>query len=93
MSAAWIATACTLVSTLSILALAARDPKRLRRRGGATAGRSRIPLALLALAPGVWLAATGQGVAFLLWVGATAVLGWCIAALPSRFLPSHRDRR
>ena len=93
MSAAWAATACTFLSLLGILALAATDPKRLRMRGRAARPHVRMPLALLTLAPGVWLVATGRGVAFLLWVGASAVLGWCIAALAGRFLSPRRDGR
>jgi hypothetical protein len=93
MSAAWTAAACTLVSVLCIMALAASDPKRLRRRGRAAPVHVRMPLALLTLAPGLWLAVTGHGVAFLLWIGATAVLGWCIAALAGRLLSPRRDGR
>lgn len=93
MSAAWTATACILVSVLCILALAATDPKRLRRRDRKTPARARLPLALFTLAPGVWLAVTGRGVAFLLWIGASAVLGWCIAVLSGRFLSPRRKGR
>jgi hypothetical protein len=52
-----------------------------------------MPLALLTLAPGAWLAVTGHGVAFLLWIGATAVLGWCITALAGWLRSPHRNNR
>lgn len=93
MSAAWTATVCTLLSALGILTLAAGDPKRLRKSSRTTSPRLRMPLALFTLAPGAWLALTGRGVAFLLWVGASAMSGWCIAALAGRLLPPRRDGR
>ena len=93
MSAAWTAIACTLLSVMGILALAASDPKRLRKAGRTASPRLRMPLALFTLVPGVWLVLTGRGVAFLLWIGASAVLGWCIAALSGRFLPPRCDGR
>jgi hypothetical protein len=83
MTTAWVAAACTFVSLLGILGLAATDPKRLR--GMRMPQRlPRTSFALLTLAPGVWLMATLQGVGFLLWIGASAVLGWVVAALANR---------
>ena len=86
MSAATIAAICTLVSLLGTLGLAASDPKRLRRKAVKAPRLARTGFVLLTLAPGVWLGATLQGVGFLLWIGASAVLGWAIAALASRKL-------
>lgn len=85
-----IAATCTLVSLLGTVGLAATDPKRLRRKAVATPRTARIGLVLLTLAPGVWLAATLQGVGFLLWIGASAVLGWTVAALASRSSATRR---
>ena len=79
-----MATAGALVSVVGILGLAASDPKRLRGKGRVPPPRVRTAFAFLVLAPGVWLAATAQGVAFLIWIGASAVLGWAIAALAGR---------
>lgn len=89
MSAAAIAAICTLVSLLGILGLAASDPKRLRRKAATAPRFARIGFALLTLAPGVWLGATLQGVGFLLWIGASAVLGWAVAALANRATASR----
>ena len=89
MSAGWIAVLCTLVSALGILGLAASDPKR-RRGTGRLPRHARTGLTLLTLAPGVWLAATVQGVAFLIWIGASAVLGWTVAALASATQQTHQ---
>ena len=90
MSAAWIAAICTLVSALGILGLAASDPKRRRSRIDHPSRLVRTGLTILALAPGVWLAATLQGAAFLLWIGASAVLGWAVAALARRPFSSSK---
>jgi hypothetical protein len=90
MSAAGIAGVCTLVSVLGILGLAASDPKRLRGKAVTTPRLARAGFALLTLAPGVWLAATLQGSGFLLWIGASAVLGWIIASLASRAKRPYR---
>ena len=89
MSAATTAAICTLVSLLGTLGLAASDPKRLRRKAVTTPRFARM-VRLLTLAPGVWLGATLQGVGFLLWIGASAVLGWVVAASASRATGSRR---
>lgn len=89
MSAALIAATGTLVSALGVLGLAASDPKRLRRHGRVRRRLARTAFALLTFAPGVWLVATAQGVAFLLWIGASAVLGWAIAAVAGRVQPAE----
>jgi hypothetical protein len=73
-----------IVSVLGIVALALYDPKRLRKRGHAPRHPLRIAGFVLALAPGLWLAVTGRGVAFLLWIGASAVMGWGSAAVFGR---------
>lgn len=91
MSAATIAVICTLVSLLGTVGLAATDPKRLRRKAVATPPLARTGFVLLTLAPGVWLAATLQGVGFLLWIGASAVFGWAAAAFASRATGSRRQ--
>jgi hypothetical protein len=90
MSAAATAAICTLVSLLGTIGLAASDPKRLRRRAVTPPRFARTGLALLTLAPGVWLGATFQGVGFLLWIGASAVLGWIVAAVASRAAASRQ---
>lgn len=90
MSAATTAAICTFVSLLGTLGLAASDPKRLRGRAVRAPRLARIGFALLTLAPGVWLAATLQGVGFLLWIGASAVLGWGVATLASQATASRR---
>jgi hypothetical protein len=63
------------ISLLPLIALAARDPKRLRSRRsarrGATAVERRV-FAFASLAPGIALAAIGQWPAFLLWLGSVA---------------------
>ncbi len=90
MSAATTAAICTLISLLGTIGLAASDPKRLRRKAVRKLRLARIGFVLLTLAPGVWLAATLQGVGFLLWIGASAVLGWVVAALASRATATRR---
>lgn len=90
MSAAMTAAIYTLVSLLGIIGLATSDPKRLRRKAATTSRLVRIGFVLLTLAPGLWLGATMQGVGFLLWIGATAVLGWAVAALANRATGSRR---
>jgi len=91
MSAALTAVACTVVSLSGIVALALSDPKRLRKLNRASKRSWRIAGSVLALAPGLWLIGTAQGVAFLLWLGASAVFGWGIAALlPTAPVARHR---
>jgi hypothetical protein len=91
MSAATVAAICTLVSLLGTIGLAASDPKRLRRKAATIPRPARTGFVLLTLAPGIWLAATMQGVGFLLWIGASAVLGWAVAALASQSTARRKD--
>ena len=81
MSAALLGLACALASTIGLAWLAATDPKRQRGHEALPARRGRLLAAALAFVPGLWLAGTGRGVAFLIWIGAAAVLGWAVAAL------------
>jgi hypothetical protein len=53
----------------------------LRKQGRAADRLWRAIGLFVAVAPGLWQAGTGQGVAFLLWIGASAVLGWGVTAL------------
>lgn len=89
MNTATTAAICTLVSLLGTLGLAASDPKRLRHKAVTTPRLARIGFAVLALAPGAWLGATLQVGGFLLWIGASAVLGWIVAALASHAAARH----
>lgn len=89
MSVATTAAICTLVSLLGTVGLAASDPKRLRLKAATKPRFVRVGFVLLTLAPGFWLGATLQGAGFLLWVGASAVLGWAVAALASRATASR----
>lgn len=75
------AIAATLVS-LSFAA--ASDPKR-RRVSGLPAPEKRRGLAVSLsgiLLPGVLLIALGDGAGFVVWLGASTVAGWIVAALP-----------
>lgn len=92
MTAALLGLICALASTAGLAFLAITDPKR--RRGDQDPRRMirRWPAILLALGPGLWLAATGQGVSFLIWIGATAILGWATAALVNLRGSPARDR-
>lgn len=77
-----IAMLATAFSTLCMARLRAGDPKRLRTAGlghGAMPGRQRRLLAAGACAPGLGCALAGDAVAFLLWLGATALAGWLLA--------------
>jgi hypothetical protein len=70
------------LSLLPLIALALRDPKRLRSRRSARRGASRAErrvFAMASLVPGVLLAAVGQWPAFLIWLGGIAIAGWLLA--------------
>lgn len=78
-----LATAAAVGVTLAAIGrLAATDPKR--RRAFALAPfdgrRHAATLVALALGPGVVLLGGGFGAGFLIWLGATTVAGWAIAA-------------
>ena len=80
------------VSLLPLIALAVRDPKRLRSRRSARRGASvveRRTLACAGLAPGVVLAVVGQWPAVLIWLGSVAVAGWLLALALAR---PHTER-
>lgn len=70
------------VSATLILLLGLGDPKRRRSTGtvaGAHGTRMRRLLAAGACSPGVALAITGDAAAFLIWLGASSVIGWFLA--------------
>lgn len=67
--------------------LCLRDPKRQRAygaQGRAYSSAVRNALIAGALLPGAAFALAGDGAAFFLWFGGSAVAGWCIALLFSR---------
>jgi hypothetical protein len=83
MSAPLLGMVLALLSLVGLAALAAAYSKPLAN------GRRRMRRASLAcaiflvLAPGVTLAVTTQPVAFVIWIGATAIFGWATAAIAS----------
>lgn len=69
--------ACVIVSCVGLYAFA---KFKLRKRGAPTRPTNRV-LALLAIwLPGLASLATLEPAAILIWIGATAVCGWGIAA-------------
>ena len=66
-----------LLSAACLAVLAASDPKRL---GGHRSALSslRLPAIAVTVVPGALLLVAGLGVAFLIWLGTTPVLGWAI---------------
>jgi len=86
-----LATIALALSTISILALCAGDPKRRRTAGGSvggmTSGRRRL-LAVAACIPGLVCAIFGDAAAFLMWLGGCALIGWGCAAF---FRPRPQD--
>jgi hypothetical protein len=70
-----------LVSAASIAILAATDPKRRRRTQGAARSVMRLLLLLATFVPGAVLGFAGRWSDFLIWIGASALFGWAIAAL------------
>jgi len=92
------------VSGALLVALGARDPKRLRSsRHGANDARAASPplpsavrqaFGWLSLAPGIVLALLGEWWAFLIWLGAITAIGWTIAITAgySSVSVSHRSR-
>jgi hypothetical protein len=89
MSATLLGCLSALTSTLFLAFLAASDARRLPERSSTLAGLRRLALAV-AILPGVLLAIGSQWVAFLIWLGATAVLGWAVAAAAS-MMSSRRN--
>jgi hypothetical protein len=90
MSATLLGLLSALLSTACLAALAASDPKRLRRRP--SLGKLRTVGAIAAVLPGAVLLLMGLGVAFLIWLGSAAVLGWIVAAAISAFLSENRSQ-
>jgi hypothetical protein len=90
MSATSLGFLATLMSTICLVVLAAFDPRRAPERAGAK-GLRRLATAL-AILPGVLLVAIGEWAAFLIWLGAIAVLGWIIAAVFSAFVMRRNSR-
>ena len=80
-----------LLSALCLAFLAASDPKRLAGRRSALGSLRRLAIAVAVL-PGALLALTGAWVAFMIWLGTAAVLGWVIAAAFSAFFPENNAR-
>ena len=70
------------MSATSLGFLAASDARRLPGRSSAVGGLRRLAIAA-AILPGALLSIGGQWVAFMIWLGATAVLGWAVAATAS----------
>ena len=69
------------VSLSGLVYLAASDPKR--RRAFKLPPRERrlaLPTWILVLVPGAALLAANQSAAFVMWLGATTVVGWLVAA-------------
>jgi hypothetical protein len=91
MSATSLGFLATLMSALCLTFLAASDSKRLPGHRTNFRGLRRLATAL-AILPGAVLAATGDWVGFLIWLGAVAVLGWAIAAVFSAFFPPGNAR-
>jgi hypothetical protein len=80
MSATSLGFLSTLFTTACLAALAASDPKRLGGRRSSL-GKLRPLATIAAVLPGALLLAMGLGVAFLIWLGSAAVLGWIVAAV------------
>ena len=85
--------AAVAATLLGLAYLTATDPKR--RRAFKLQPRSRrlaLPACILVFAPGVTLLAIDKSAAFVMWLGAIAVLGWLIAArAPSSNAPSRLE--
>lgn len=81
MSATLLGGLSACITLLAIVVLAAQDKKRLgSARSIEEKRRSPSILVLLfALVPGVAFIVFGEWVSFLIWIGASAVLGWLVA--------------
>jgi hypothetical protein len=89
MSATSLGFLSALLTAACLAALAASDPKRLNGRYSSF-GTLRPLAAIAALVPGALLLAMGLGVAFLIWLGSAAVLGWIVAAVFSALAQARR---
>ena len=76
--------AAIAVTLVALAYLASTDPKRRRVANLPTyEGKRRAVFALLsALLPGIALIVMGDGAGLVVWLGATTILGWGVAALP-----------
>jgi membrane protein implicated in regulation of membrane protease activity len=82
MSATLLGFFSAMLSAMCLLLLAASDSKRAQPRPALSLpSRLRSLLVAAAVVPGVLFAVTGRWVAFLIWLGIAAMLGWMIAAL------------
>lgn len=87
-SLGFIATAFTAAC---LVAVAASDPNRAA--GKPSSSRKLRPLAAIAaILPGVVFLFMGSGVALLIWLGSSAMLGWMIAVVFSSFLSEKKSR-
>jgi hypothetical protein len=89
MSATLLGFLAALTSTLFLAFLAASDARRLPGRRSAVGGLRRLAIAV-AILPGALVSIGGQWVAFMIWLGTTAVLGWAVAATTS-MISSRRN--
>lgn len=78
--------AAIAVTLTAVVYFAATDPKRRRVSGlPPFTGQRRTVLALFAaLVPAAVLIAVGDGAGLVVWLGATTIMGWGVAALPPR---------
>jgi hypothetical protein len=76
------------LSAFFLVLLCLGDPKRSRtsgRKGGAQGSRTRWLLVSACVSPGLAFALAGEGAAFLIWLGGTAMAGWLVTLLvPTR---------
>ena len=91
MSATLLGFLSALLTTACLAVLAASDPKRLGGRRSSF-GRLRPLAAMAAVLPGALLLLMGLGVAFLIWLGLAAVLGWMVATVFSAFLSENNSQ-
>ena len=77
----WLGFGCALFSAAGVAILAVIDPKRKRNSRYAARSATRRLLALAVFIPSVALGLAGCWSDFLIWIGATAMFGWGIAAL------------
>jgi hypothetical protein len=73
--------AAIALSMVSIFMLCVSDPKRLRSirsYGHQQSMATRRLLTMCACIPGLYLAFSGNGAAFLIWLGGVGVMGWIL---------------